>query len=182
MFEGDPITTSKFAGADWLEQSLKYAPEHKGKKLTPFIRLVADIWGQVLAGIYHDPDAIHQDWFSPSGGVFLKFHGELATFDASILSSLFVLCHDHAIRFAVSATMEPLSDDDGDYAKVIRDLKSAVRDHWEPVDEVLGRPVLQLSFHPRRHGDGSMFERHPTLEQTCERMRRLGSGIRREAK
>jgi hypothetical protein len=148
----------KFSGADWLRENLKYDPRTRGKELSPLARKVADILGQVYGGLYHLPDVTSQRWFEPHG-VFVRLHAghELASFDGSELTALVVLCHDAAIRFAVSV--------------------QRVRRRCEETRRSYVQSVLALSFHQRRHGEGHLFERHPTMDEAVERFRRLGSVI-----
>lgn len=85
----------KYAGAEWLRQ--------RGKTLSPFGELVADILGQVFLGLYHiERPALRVDWRDE---VFIKINldGPLATHDFNQLTALVVLCHDHAVRLEIRA-------------------------------------------------------------------------------
>jgi hypothetical protein len=88
---------TKFSGADWLRSVTK-------QELSPFGELVADVLGQVYAGIYHIQSEVlnkRADFTHPSC-VEIVTYGDLSTYDFDILTKLVVLCHDHAIRFTVA--------------------------------------------------------------------------------
>ncbi len=163
---------SDHAGAAWLQEQFDYIPELRGKTLSPLACTVADILGTVYAGLYHIEGIARQDWFN-SAGVFIQIPGELATFDASHLAGLVILCHDAAIRFAVSAGRKPwnLEDQESDAARLIYE---AIHCEWdeETARELCSSPILDLSFHQRHHGEGSFSQRHPAIEQSIAIWRR----------
>lgn len=88
---------TKFSGADWLKSVTK-------KEMSPFGEEVADLLGQVYAGIYHIQDEVlhpRAEW-SNANRIEIVVYGDLSTYDFDILTKLVVLCHDHAIRFTVA--------------------------------------------------------------------------------
>jgi hypothetical protein len=127
---------TKFAGADWLRQC--------GKDLSPFGAEVADILGQVYAGIYHiDSEVLHKrcDWSHASRIEVVisdSHNGGLSTFDFNHLTAMVVLCHDRCVRLTVAG---------------------ASRNH------------LRLVFHQRLSRRGSTCERHPTLFEAAKDIR-----------
>lgn len=88
---------TKFSGADWLKSV-------SDKELSPFGVLVADVLGQVWAGIYHlQSEVLHKrvEWSHPYR-IEIVIYGDLSTYDFDLLTKLVVLCHDNAIRFTVA--------------------------------------------------------------------------------
>ena len=88
---------TKFAGADWIKSVTK-------KDLSPFGVHVADLLGQVYAGIYHIQDEVlhpRAEWQHPSR-IEIVTYGDLSTYDFNVLTKLVVLCHDHAIRLTIA--------------------------------------------------------------------------------
>jgi hypothetical protein len=84
-----------YAGADWVERSLK-------KKLSPLGRNVADMLGDVFKGIYHLPsNSLRKvDWGDPSC-IEYTYYGCLETVDFNLLTILVVLAHDRMIRISI---------------------------------------------------------------------------------
>lgn len=86
---------SVFAGADWIEGSLK-------RDLSPLGRVVADILGATFLGIYHlDTRALRRVRWDDNLLVEVTIRKELATYDGSELTRLVVLCHDACVRLAI---------------------------------------------------------------------------------
>jgi len=132
---------AKYAGADWIEESLK-------KPLSPLGVAVADLLGQVWAGIYHLPHTLlaRVDW-AESWYISVTVPGsELATYDADLLTRLVVLCHDRCLRMEI-----------------------------EPCNPRYLR--LNFSPRVRSATDPRMHRRCPTMEQAVASVReRFGSG------
>ncbi len=85
-----------YAGADWVEKSLK-------KELSPLGREVADILGGVFHGIYHiEKQAFKTDWSNPYY-IIVKLDRGLNLFDDNALTALVVLCHDRMVRVGIRA-------------------------------------------------------------------------------
>jgi hypothetical protein len=126
-------TPTKYAGADWLKAN--------GKTLSPLGERVADLIGQLTAGIYHiEKEALKADWAN-EWFIELRFPTNgLATFDFNQLTILVVLCHEAAIRCAIN-----------------------------PVRSLRPRHV-QLLFHQRQR-EGWFSERHPTIEEAVKMVR-----------
>lgn len=100
MADPQPIVTefpSQWAGADWLERSLKV-------QLSPLGRKVGDILGIVFRGIYHlrDRDLRATEW-GCDWCIQIRLPRDLATWDGWELTALVVLCHDGGIRLEISA-------------------------------------------------------------------------------
>jgi hypothetical protein len=88
---------TKFSGADWLEKEFK-------REMSPFGRDVADLLGQVYAGIYHiHSEVLHPraDW-SDERRIEITTFQDLSTYDFDILTKLVVLAHDMAIRLTIA--------------------------------------------------------------------------------
>lgn len=85
----------KYAGADWLISREKFS-------VSPFGVKVANVLGQVFAGIYHIDDAVLSKkvlWGSPVV-ICVTVHGGLATYDFDQLSRLVFCCR--AAKIGVS--------------------------------------------------------------------------------
>lgn len=89
----------KYSGSDWL------APQLVRWGKPPMSELgaaAADIVGAVYRGIYHVHSSLLEkaEW-DHRFMVRLTVYGELATFDADLLTTLVVLAHDRCVRVAV---------------------------------------------------------------------------------
>lgn len=85
----------RYAGADWVKRDLV-------RDLSPLGEKVANILGQVYAGIYHLPmSTLLSVGWEDSRNMTLCISGELATFDQRRLTDLVILCHDACVRLAV---------------------------------------------------------------------------------
>lgn len=91
-------TISRFAGADWIRSAFKPEPV-----MSPLGIAVADLLGDVFAGIYHlNPTSLRRvDWTNPSH-IACNIDRTLSTFDFAELTYLVVLCHDRCIRFSLA--------------------------------------------------------------------------------
>ena len=89
--------TSGYAGADWIEASLK-------RECSPFGRLVADLLGVVFVGIYHldDRALLRADWANHRRIELTIGWTDLATYDGARLTQLVILAHDAAVRFSIA--------------------------------------------------------------------------------
>lgn len=131
---------AKFAGADWLQENLKYTrPQCKP---SPLGSEVADILGQVYCGIYHISREVKHprcEWDNPYV-VVVVIGSDLSTFDFDRLTKLVILCHDRAIRLCISGKAngylelmfhqrERQPDDRSIHHPTIEDAVDAVREH-----------------------------------------------------
>jgi hypothetical protein len=125
----------KESGSAWVKKALRC------DDVSAFGERVADLLDVVMDGIYHiDQKSLSAvEWNNPRW-IGIRWHGELATFDANILTRFVILSHDKMIRFSVNAR---------------------------------SREYLQLEFTPRLYRTGSVFGRHPTLEQAAEDFRQI---------
>lgn len=124
----------RYAGSDWLRPQCP--------QLSVFGALIADILGQVYAGLYHLDLTLtggRRIRWDAEDYILVEVYGELASFDASYLTALLVLCHDNAVRLAIQRGGR------------------------------LG--TLKLHFSKRQHNVPDFWARHPTLEQAVERIR-----------
>ena len=89
---------TKFAGADWLVESLR--PAKPPSKLGP---LVADILGQVFAGIYHIDrgSTLRKPYWHAEEYIEVNVPGSLATYDSNELTMLVLACHEQAVRLEI---------------------------------------------------------------------------------
>lgn len=94
---------TKYAGADWLESTLRH--ERPELAISPFGRVVADLLGELFAGIYHmDVQALRRaDWTHEDFIVVNVVHQSMATFDDDKLTRLVFLAHHLAIRVSIKA-------------------------------------------------------------------------------
>ncbi len=88
---------SQYQGSEWIERSLKV------DNISEFGREVADLLGDVFAGIYHlSSRALHKvDWSDDRYISFIYGNDNLATFDGDKLTRLVVLSHDRMIRVSI---------------------------------------------------------------------------------
>jgi hypothetical protein len=89
----------KHSGAEWVKQSLR------PKEISPLGIAVADLLGDVFAGIYHLDDKKLRlvDWGDSYVISVQLSHTTLATWDSDSLTRLVVLSHDRCLRLAISA-------------------------------------------------------------------------------
>ena len=88
---------TKFSGADWLEKEIKV-------DLSTFGRDVADLLGQVYAGIYHLQSEVlnkRVEWDNERR-IEIVTYSDLSTYDFDILTKLVVMSHDTAIRLTIA--------------------------------------------------------------------------------
>lgn len=84
-----------YAGADWIELSLK-------KGTSPLGRNVADLLGDVFKGIYHlQNSALKKVKWDDDYCIEFTLYGELSTVDFNLLTILVVLAHDRMIRVTI---------------------------------------------------------------------------------
>ncbi len=99
----ETITPVKYSGADWMEWLWKersIAPSPLGIK-------VADILGQVFAGIYHIQSDICSpriDWQNPDSIQVRIYYGEFSTFDSPKLTILLLCCIASNINCVVGSS------------------------------------------------------------------------------
>lgn len=152
--------TSRYAGADWIRKSYGIG----GHNISPLGESVADLLGDVFAGIYHlDMDILRAvDWTDTYVIVVPLYHTSLSTYDNEVLTKLVVLSHDRCLRMSVTAvaTVNP------------HDIRRAIDNEWKD-DEIrdIGRASLELMFHQRSR-TGDISKRLPTMEQHLDSLRR----------
>jgi hypothetical protein len=86
----------KYVGADWFRG--EYV------KFSPLGESVANILGQVWAGLYNlDPEVRHKrcKW-NDENTIEIVVGGPLSTFDSGKLTTLVFLCHEQSIRLEIS--------------------------------------------------------------------------------
>lgn len=91
---------SNYAGNEWLEPGIGV------KEISPLGKNVADLLGDVFAGIYHlDYNALRKvDWSDKRCIQFVLGWHDLSTFDCDELTRLVVLCHDRMLRMSIEAS------------------------------------------------------------------------------
>lgn len=89
---------TKFAGADWLVESLR--PAKPPSKLG---LLVADILGQVFRGLYHldNGSTLRKPYWHAERYIEVNVYGSLATYDSDELTTLVLACHEQAVRLEI---------------------------------------------------------------------------------
>jgi hypothetical protein len=124
-----------YAGADWIRKTLKIP-------LSPLGERVADLLGDVCAGIYHlDPKALKRAKWDDTRSIEISLDCvNLATFDGSILTHLVILAHDACVRLEIDGRRGP-------------------------------RGGVVLTFHAREGRAGRLWTRHPTIEQAVANVR-----------
>lgn len=89
-----------YAGADWLLANSKHWK--KVPNISSFGKRVADLLGEVFEGLYHlEEKALRRTDWESDHYIQICLYGELATYDASLLTELVVLCHDRCIRLEI---------------------------------------------------------------------------------
>jgi hypothetical protein len=95
----------KYSGADWLEVQRKYW-KNQSEPISQLGREVADILGQVEAGIYHmDDGALSRvNWSCEHAiSIVIRDGPGLATHDGCVLADLVLLCFMMNIRLNIEA-------------------------------------------------------------------------------
>lgn len=89
---------SQYAGSNWIKRSLK-------KELSPLGENVADLLGDVFAGIYHlDYKALERvNWDDPDVILFTLSYHSMSTVDSDELTRLVILSHDRKLRLEIRA-------------------------------------------------------------------------------
>jgi hypothetical protein len=88
------------SGADWLQRNLAY----RGCEISVFGRKVANLLGDVFAGIYHIESAVLSrkvDW-GCTYRIKIALYGGVSTYDHDLLTRLVVLAHDRCIRLEIN--------------------------------------------------------------------------------
>jgi hypothetical protein len=85
----------KYSGSEWIKKEFSVG-------MSPLGTAVADLLGDVWAGIYHlDSGALKRvDWHHPFF-IDITLRGSLSTFDSDHLTALVVLSHDRMLRMTV---------------------------------------------------------------------------------
>lgn len=183
------MTRRGFAGADWLVGDARRPVSALGRE-------VADVLGDVLAGLYHLPDAHDNDWTTESF-VEILWGGDLSTFDADALTHLVVEAHDRCLRLSISArTMWAYNADRGYRIERGAEGPTFMADcqgcdgAGTFADPDLGdvtcldcagkgkievwlhqTHALMLMFHKRVRESDATSERHPTMEAAIAHVR-----------
>lgn len=91
--------STRYAGSDWIRSALKRTD------ISPLGEAVADLLGEVFAGIYHldNQKLARVDWADPYVIVVFVSHCSLSTFDNDHLTRLVVLSHDRMLRVNIDA-------------------------------------------------------------------------------
>lgn len=91
----------KYAGAEWIQSALK--PKYP---MSPLGIAVADLLGEVFAGIYHIDDSVLErvDWADDYVMIVRLTHQSLSTCDNDYLTRLVVLSHDCCLRLDIRAS------------------------------------------------------------------------------
>lgn len=89
----------KYAGSDWLEKSIKHIAPKCGP-ISPLGRNVADLLGELFAGIYHvDNKSLSKaNWDNDSYIIISIGYKDWSTYDSGNLTRLVFLAHHMAIR------------------------------------------------------------------------------------
>jgi len=92
------VIASKYAGADWVKQSLKC------QNMSSFGEQVADLLGDLFLGIYHMPTSKlrNVDWHDDAC-IRVLIDRNMATYDGDLLTRLVVLSHDRMIRVSIDS-------------------------------------------------------------------------------
>lgn len=96
--------TTKYSGADWVEAGRKHWKD-QDKPMSELGRKVADLLGQVYAGIYHiSREASRVDWTDPERIEIVIHDGRgFSTYDGNELTNLVLLCHLMDVRLDIDA-------------------------------------------------------------------------------
>ena len=166
--------------------------------MSPLGALVADILGQLVQGIYHIEEEVHDtDWSNPtfieiiSKGGYLE---RLSTWDGNMLTLLVIAAHEACLRVDISPTIWfERYDDEGEV------VKSADKVSTEPVQGIRtlslvsmddftenftgdyscpGRAALRFLFSQRQRDAKSISQRHPSMTAAIESANRLLHPIR----
>ena len=88
----------KYAGADWIEQSLKIS------NMSELGKEAADMLGDLFAGIYHLPSVALRkvDW-ADDMCIRITLSAPMASYDGDTLTRLVVLSHDRMLRVDLGA-------------------------------------------------------------------------------
>ena len=87
----------KYAGADWIEASLKIP------NMSQLGKDVADLLGDLFFGIYHLPTvALRKVNWSDDDYIRITLSAPMATYDGDKLTRLVVLSHDRMLRVDLS--------------------------------------------------------------------------------
>lgn len=145
--------THAYAGSNWIETSTGKKPSALGVK-------VADLLGEVFAGIYHLNHISAVDW-TDENFISVPMTWPLATYDSPDLTRLVVLAHDYCLRLEIRPSVIELTDESGaTYGDV----------EGDDLGTTFDCPALELCFSPRAR-EGDLLSRHPTLEEAVASVR-----------
>ena len=99
--------------------------------------------------------------------VIARLRSEMATYDGAELTRLVIAAHDAAVRVSIRTETYRQIDRDSFLSRW-----SDVQARWVETDEhpASDAPCLTVILHARQR-DGSLFERHPTIEQAVAAIR-----------
>jgi hypothetical protein len=143
---------------DWLER--------QGIKLSPFGREVAYIVGCTFGGIYNAPIEHKRTNWSDERCIEIITQRDLATWDFNQLTLLTLFAHEMCIRIDVDPVVQFYRwNDDVEESQRIAIVE---RSDDTPINGDWCEPCLRIWFHKRQSREGSIGERHPTMEQALE--------------
>ncbi len=91
---------TKYMGAEWLQKQLNY--KKNPVQLSDLAKDVADIMGQVEAGLYHWEDVVSSKGWKGGDRIDLNYPSKLMTgYFGGSLTLLVVLCHSKKIQLTI---------------------------------------------------------------------------------
>lgn len=85
----------RFAGSDWVKESLK-------RPMSEIGRTAADILGEAYQGIYHLPHgSLHSTNWNDPWLCQVWVYDDISTWDGNVLTTLVILAHDKCVRLSI---------------------------------------------------------------------------------
>jgi hypothetical protein len=93
---------TKYAGAEWLQNQINY--KKNPFELSDLAKEVADIMGQIEAGLYHWENVVsNKGWTDKGNRIDLTYPSKLTTgYFGSSLTLLVLLCHAKKIQLTIA--------------------------------------------------------------------------------